>query len=353
MDHLPKLPPDLKIEARQRARELALNSLMPMPKQSDYGHVVNERFGPKVFWTTVVIMAVLFTVGFVPSAMRVYYIASNSFAGGSHGDLEGILNMPLVRTSVQKSSLAGISFVIMAEIATIMFIIFSRVLDGVNTWRRRGMYGMAILAAFVAIIGNLQATLDYNSDKVLDWLLLFFKSFLYEPFLALEATTPPIFTLFGGLLLGDLILNNIETRRARLAAYQKDMVRRAETALTIEDTEEFFKQHQLAIWASYESRYRRLKAFQETDWTNDLRKRIVAREMMDNTLMTRAEMEALVKGEVQQVVNAEIPPPLSANLSAPSPPPSTWEIDKVTNKQIKWNDGRWTETEDFTKPTNS
>lgn len=351
MENLPKLSPDLKLEARQRARELAINSLMPMPKESDYGHVANERFGPKVFWVTVLIMAALFIVGFVPSAMRVYYVASNSFAGGSHGDLEGVLSMPLVR--VQKSSLAGVSFVIMAEIATILFIIFSRVLDGVNVWRRRGMYGMAILAAFVAIVGNLQATLDYNPEKALDWLLLFFKSFLYEPFLALEATTPPIFTLFGGLLLGDLILNNIETRRARIRAFMQDMEKRHQLALTIEDTDEFFKQHQLALWAAYETRYRRLKVYQETDWTNELRKRIVAREMMDNAIMSRDEMQALVTQEVQQIVNAEVPPPLSASLSEPSKPPSEWVVDKVTNKGVRWNDGRWTETEDLTTPTNS
>lgn len=351
MENLPKLSPDLKIEARQRARELALNSLMPMPKEGDYGHVSNERFGPKVFRVTAAIMTMLFIVGFVPSAMRVYYIASNSFASGSQGHLEGVLSMPLIR--VQKSSLAGVSFVIMAEIATIMFIIFSRVLDGENTWRRRGMYSMALLAAFVAIVGNLQATLDYNPNKALDWLLLFFRSFLYEPFLALEATTPPIFTLFGGLLLGDLILNNIETRRARLRAYRLDMEKRNQLALTIEETDEFFKQHQLAIWAAYEARYRRLKVFQETEWTNILRKRIVAREMMDNTIMSREEMQALVAQEIQQVVNAEVPPPLSVSLSEPLNPPSDWEIDKVTNKRVKWNDGRWTETEDLNTPTNS
>jgi hypothetical protein len=306
MDHLPKLPPDLKIEARQEARKLALDALMPMPKLSNYGHVAHERFGPRVFWTIVVIMALLFIVGFVPSAMRVYYIASNNFAEGSGGDLEGIVNMPLVR-QVHKSSLAGVSFVIMAEIATLAFVIASRVLDGLSDWFRRGMYAIAGLAAFVAIIGNLQVTLDYNPDKMLDWLVLFFKSFLYEPFLALEATTPPVFTLFGGLLLGHLILNNIEARRAQLNAYMKDMEKRQELSLTIESSDEFFKQHQLAIWDKYQGRFRRLKAFQEIEWTTALRKQLIAREIADDTIMSRAELEALVARRVDEVVS----PPLS------------------------------------------
>lgn len=297
MDDFPRLSPDAKLDCIYRARELALSITFPEPKLEDYSHIRHDRWGPQAFLFMAVVMAVMFAAGFIPSALRVYKVASETFSMGIH--------------SKTQSAIAGATFVIMAEIATIVFVISARLID--DTKLRRSLYAMGTLAALSAIIGNLQVALDYDNEIALDWLKKFFTSIMYHPFTSLEAVLPPTFTLFGGLLLGEITLGRIETRRARLLAYQHDMDRWRRAGIEIENSPEYFRQLQLVTWAAYTKQYSRYKFFQETEWTTETRKRVVAREIADGAIMTREEMEKLLKEEIRPTLQA-ISDPLSDSL---------------------------------------
>jgi len=288
IDNFPRLSPDTKLDCIYRARELALNITFPEPKPEDYNHIRHDRWGPQAFLFMVVVMTVMFAAGFIPSALRVYKVASETFSMG----------IP----SKTQSAIAGATFVIMAEIATIAFVISARLIEDAGL--RRGLYAMGTLAALSAIIGNLQVALDYDSNVALDWLKKFFTSIMYHPFTALEAVLPPTFTLFGGLLLGEIILGHIETRRARLLAYRHDIERWRRAGIEIEKSPEYFRQLQIVTWAAYTKQYSRHKFFQETEWTTEARKRLVAREIADGAIMTREEMEKLLEEEIRPALQA-------------------------------------------------
>ncbi len=297
IDNFPRLSPEKKLECIRRAKELALDLTFPEPRLEDYEHIRHDRWGPKAFLFMVCVMVLMFIVGFVPSAMRVYKVASETFYSGIENRTQSIV--------------AGAAFVIMAEIATIAFVISARLIEKADL--RKSLYTMAVLAALAAIIGNLQVALEYNENAVLDWLKVFFVSILYRPFTAMEAVLPPTFTLFGGLLLGELVLGHIETRRARLLAYQRDVDRWHKAMLEIENTPEFFRQLQLVTWEIYTETYKRHRFFQEVEWTNELRKKLVAREISDRTLMTHEEMDRIIKEEIRPVIHEAISDPLSGS----------------------------------------
>lgn len=176
------------------------------PALADFGHLVHTNADyPAWFKNTILGMAaLLIAVAFLPSAFHVESAASDAY----------LIGVPVP----WQAHTVGVSFVFLAEIATVLFGMSSAVLAYVPVLSRVSN-GASWLSAAIAIVFNVSAAIPFDATKSLDWLWQLVDAMLSNPALALMALYPPIATLGGGMLLKAVIMDTLRRRMVVHNAY--------------------------------------------------------------------------------------------------------------------------------------
>jgi hypothetical protein len=185
------LSDEARIQARARAAAIVAKSLGDAPTREQFQHITASRYPA---WVNQLIMALCVFVllaAFVPSAIRLYAIGSQTFA-------QAIADDP-------SAMAAGIAVVIMAETAQILFSLAAAVLATSTVTSRRLLYTSMAAATLLALVGNAQVSLPGH------WT---------NPFAYLEALLPPLLVLSTAYVLKEQMLNAIEQRHSNERAYQ-------------------------------------------------------------------------------------------------------------------------------------
>ena len=193
-----------RIEARDRARKNIVDRIGKRPDRADFEQHTASKYPPYVVTAITLVMVLLLAFAFMPSAMRVYRIASSTFG-------RAIPN-------TTQETIAGVSFVALAELATLGFVVAAGVLD-VTRRTKILLYAAAIASTMIAVIGNIQIAIEHGPGAF-DWFTGWLATFGYDPFAGLEAVAPPILTLIAGLVLEEITLASIQRRHANERAYQ-------------------------------------------------------------------------------------------------------------------------------------
>jgi hypothetical protein len=185
------LTDEARIEARARAAAIVAKSLGEMPSREQFS---NTHVGKYPAWVNRLIMALcvfVLVAAFVPSAIRLYAIGSQTFAQAI-GD-------------AASATAAGVAVVIMAETAQILFSLAAAVLASSTPTSRRLLYASMAAATVLALVGNAQVSLPGH------WT---------NPFAYLEALLPPLLVLSTAYVLKEQMLNAIEQRHSNERAFQ-------------------------------------------------------------------------------------------------------------------------------------
>lgn len=309
----PMLTEANRLEAESMARGNVLER-EPKPSRGDFADHTPGRFPGYVTGVIFAFILLMFAAGFGPSAFRIYSVSKATFADGSFSEWQG--------------TWVGASFVLLSEIAVVLFSMTAGVLD-VSRNMRRTLYGAAFTSALLAIIGNIQVAISYDAATPFDWALAFFKTFGSEPFAGFEAVLPPLFTLLGGLLLKELVLSTIKKRHANEQAYQQALGDWFDRTADITSHPAWLAAKASAIRTIYQREHSTktvtsngVKQRVRDGLSNEEWKAIVAREMLQDQWFTQDDLE--VHNPVDRPLSS--PPPHSNGHKQDL---SIWELDQM------------------------
>lgn len=180
-----------RLDAYENVRKQIVRSLGAKPDRASYSNYTTSQYPSYVNYTIITFCVVALVAAFIPSAIRLYHIGSQTFANS--------IDHP---ASVH---LVGLSVVIMAEVSQLVFSLSLAVL-GASKTSRRLLYFSMLVATAIALVGNVQVALPDH------WT---------NPFAWLEAVAPPILVLSLAYVLKEQMLSSIQTRFANEQAYQQ------------------------------------------------------------------------------------------------------------------------------------
>lgn len=185
------LPDEARIEAQQRAARVVLLDIGAAPDRAQFQHITASKYPAWVNRLILALCLFVLVAAFVPSAIRLFYIGSATFAQAID--------------DTASATAAGIAIVIMAETAQILFSLAAAVLTTTSATAHRLLYGSMFAATVLALVGNGQVSLPGHE---------------LNPFAWLEALLPPLLVLSTAYVLKEQMLSTIETRHANERAYQ-------------------------------------------------------------------------------------------------------------------------------------
>lgn len=193
-----------RLEAREIARRNVIRRVGEKPQREQYEHHTASRYPPFVRTAITGFMVLLLVAAFMPSAFRIYRVASGTFG-------------KTITDSTQQN-IAGVAFVLLAELAVLGFVIAAGTLD-IGRKTRGLLYLAAVVSTAIACIGNVQVAIQHTPGAW-NWLTEWIDSFSHEPFAWFEAIAPPVFTLIAGLVLKEVALESIQRRHENEQAFQ-------------------------------------------------------------------------------------------------------------------------------------
>lgn len=191
LQQLAMLSDELRIEAKQRAASVVALEVGAAPSREQFANANASRYPAWVSRLILSLAAFVLIAAFVPSAMRLYAIGSNTFRQAID--------------DAASATAAGIAIVIMAETAQVLFSLAAAILNTTSTTSRRLLYASMGAATVLALVGNAQISLPGH------WT---------NPFAYLEALLPPLLVLSTAYVLKEQMLTSIEARHANERAYQ-------------------------------------------------------------------------------------------------------------------------------------
>lgn len=258
----PMLREDQRIEARQKARANLLARLGGEPRFEDYERKQHSRFSPSMAAFVNRAMWGLLTAAFILSAIHIYFAASDAYGLG--------IKSPILR------ALGGVMFVVVAEIAAILFFttpaVYEETVSGLTRWLS---YMAGLTAGFVAIVFNIAVAIDYQSTPF-DWLIAWIGSIATHPELFFVATVPPAFVLVVGQLQKTRILAENARRYSATIAHDAALAEWNTTLADIESHHDWSQAWASALWDVWAFRKRREVL---ADITPEEKRAIVQREM--------------------------------------------------------------------------
>jgi hypothetical protein len=182
-------------EERQLARAAGVEAVMrdigDRPQREQFHQHSAHRYPQRVTRLITGLCIVLLLAAFTPSAIRLYFIGSQTFGAAVPYDLAMVA--------------VGIATVLTAEIGQVVFSLALATL-GATSSARRLLYASMGIATAIALVGNIQVALPGHSDN---------------PFAWLEAIAPPLLVLSTAYVLKEQMLESIELRHANERAYQE------------------------------------------------------------------------------------------------------------------------------------
>lgn len=191
LQQLAMLTDEQRIEAKQRAASVVALEVGAAPSREQFANANASRYPAWVSRLILGLAAFVLIAAFVPSAMRLYAIGSNTFRQAID--------------DANSATAAGIAIVIMAETAQVLFSLAAAILNTTSTTSRRLLYASMGAATVLALVGNAQISLPGH------WT---------NPFAYLEALLPPLLVLSTAYVLKEQMLSAIEARHANERAYQ-------------------------------------------------------------------------------------------------------------------------------------
>jgi hypothetical protein len=194
-----------RLDARETARRNAIRRVGERPQRAQFEHHTASKYPPFVRTAITGFMLLLLIAAFMPSAFRIYRVASHTFGKAI--------------TDPTQQDIAGVAFVLLAELACLGFVIAAGTLD-IGRKTRGLLYLAAIVSTLIACIGNVQVAIQHTPGAW-TWFTQWIESFSHEPFSWFEAIAPPVFTLIAGLVLKEIGLESIQRRHENERAYQQ------------------------------------------------------------------------------------------------------------------------------------
>lgn len=184
------LTQDQRIKARQEAGEAVQTTMGDRPKPELFKDTHISKYPDWLIKLMVALCAGLLIVAFIPSAIRLWHIGSETFG-------EAI-------DSKQAMVLVGYCVVLLAEIGAILFTLAWAILE--TTRQSRAILGASIVAsASIALVGNYEIGLVRAQTVTM--------------FTWLETLLPPLLTLSTAFILKEVALDKIKHRHADNSAY--------------------------------------------------------------------------------------------------------------------------------------
>ncbi len=193
-----------RLAARDTACQNAIRRVGDKPQRELFDHHTASKYPPFVRTAITGFMLLLLIAAFMPSAFRIYRVASHTFGKAI--------------TDPTQQDIAGFAFVLLAELAVLGFVIAAGTLD-IGRKTRGLLYLAAVVSTLIACIGNVQVAIQHTPGAW-DWFTQWIESFSHEPFAWFEAIAPPVFTLIAGLVLKEVALESIQRRHENERAYQ-------------------------------------------------------------------------------------------------------------------------------------
>lgn len=185
------LSDERRIEARARARAIVTKDAGEQPERSAFSSTSQGKYPSWMSRLIIGLCLIVLAAAFSPSAIRLYSIGSTTFAAAIPHSMS--------------ATAAGISVVIMAETAQILFSLAAAVMHTSRTARVL-LYGSMAAATLLALVGNGQVSLPGHE---------------LNPFAWFEAFLPPLLVLSTAYILKEQMLGAIEQRHTAERAYQE------------------------------------------------------------------------------------------------------------------------------------
>lgn len=187
------LSDDQRIEARAHARSIVIKDAGEMPDRRAFDNHTLSKYPPWMRRLIIGLCLFVLVAAFTPSAIRLYNIGSTTFAAAIE--------------DTASATAAGLSIVLMAEAAQVLFSLAAAVMTTTPTTKKL-LYANMAGATILALVGNAQVSLPGH------WT---------NPFAWLEALLPPLFVLGTAYVLKEQMLSAIGERHSAEMAYQAEL----------------------------------------------------------------------------------------------------------------------------------
>jgi hypothetical protein len=264
----------LTSEERDNARENAYRVIIGnAPKRDSFVQTIHSKFPPMVRSIITAMCMFALVLAFLPSAMRLHYIGSLTFA-------ETIPDSA-------SAEVAGWSMVFLAETGQVVFLLALAIM-GATPMQRRILIAFAFLSTSIALVGNLQVARPMMQGEMFAWL---------------EAIAPPMIVLGTAYILKEQILHAIELRYASQRDFDAALNAWKERSMQPEQDASWEKRYANAIRDALRKANNRsergraaIAALSHGDWYA-----LVKREMqIDNWYLQGAQSDAQLQTEQVQ-----------------------------------------------------
>jgi hypothetical protein len=188
---LRNLTPEERLDAQERAKALILRAYGDAPQRAAFAQDSASEYPVWIQRAILALVAIVLVAAFIPSAIRLYDIGYSTF-------YDAIPHQ-------QSAAMAGLSIVILAEAAQVLFSIAGAVLP-TSRAAHRVLLAAMLGATILALVGNAQVGLAQAGK----WA---------NPFAWLDALLPPLAVLATAYVLKGQLLSAIKQRHAQERAY--------------------------------------------------------------------------------------------------------------------------------------
>lgn len=233
----PTLTDAQRIQALQTARRNLIARIGDEPRFEDFAVRQHSRYGRAEGWIGALLAITVLMAAFIISAVHVFGVGRRTYleTGG---------------TSLT-ATVIGLALVILAEASVLALSVLPTLWD---TSKRVTvlMYTGVVASAFIAAVGNIDATILYSSSPF-DWVRAWAGSVATAPSRFALATLPPALTVMVGMGLKYWLLSSSRLRHEAQSAYETALQEWQQTVNAIEEHKNWRLAWATAIWDLWRS----------------------------------------------------------------------------------------------------
>lgn len=278
LSHYAMLTDAQRIRAKAQAKANLMARMGGEPRFEDFVRHSHKQFGGGAELIGFALAVIVLGAAFVISAVHVYGVGRETYLEGN--------------TDVRTAVLMGAAFVVLAE-ASVLALSVLPTLWSTPPGVTRMMYAGILASAFIATVGNIDATIFYSSSPF-HWIRAWWSSLATAPNRWALATLPPFLTVLVGLGLKYQLLTRSRERNAARQEYSAALETWQKTVARIEEHPEWRLAWFNALWDEW-CRGRSRDVLARIDRPTKVA--IVLREMQDEAQLMR-ELNALQFSEI-------------------------------------------------------
>lgn len=285
--HYPMLRDEQRIEARRQARENLMARLGGEPQFEDFERKHVSRFGPGINRGAFAFAVLVLGAAFIISAVHIFSTGYEAYNAG--------------HSSQVWASIIGGAFVVLAEASIIALSIIPPVWETPPSVTRSMYLGIAG-SAFIATIGNIDATIIYTSTPF-DWVKAWAMALSKQPAQWALATLPPMLTVLVGMGLKYYVLTRSHERQEAKVNHEKAMREWRTIVDNLEVHENWIASWANALWDAWCYKKRRdvLAEIPIED------KRLIVQREMEADLWFEREFTGMQQNSGRMQQNSDMP----------------------------------------------